>query len=174
MRNLINQWQPWSLSRLLLQMSWLSVPHWSSPKAVHGSRNSHSNAAAVLSILPWPNSYSSIFVLCKILLPFLAETKSVSCLSRLPQFWHQCSHFSQITVLSWAEAMWASHQMLRTASCRCPPLVTHQRTLKAAGNRPSAVKSWPDVSWRYSLPWTSIIYLLISGLHLEKGNYILL
>lgn len=169
MRNLIIQWQPWSLSELFLQMSGLSVSHWSSPKAVHGSRNSHSNAVAVLSIMPWPNSYSGIF-LCKSFL-LSCGNKICPCLSCLPQFWHQCSHLSRMTILSWAEA---SHQMLRTASCHCPPPVTHQRTLKAGCNLPSAVKSWPDVAWRCPLPRTSIIYLLSSGLHLGKGNYILL
>ena len=174
MRNLLIHWQPWSLSELFLQMSCLSGSHWSSPGAVHGSRNSYCSAEAVFSIVPWPNSYSTIFVLCKSFLQFLAETKSVSCLSCLPQFWHQCSHLSQMTILSRTEAMWVSHQVLRTASCHCPPPVRHQRTLEADCDLPRAVQSWPDVSRRYSLPWTSIICLLISGLQLGKGNYILL
>lgn len=44
MRNLIIHRQPWHLSELFLQTSWLSVSRWTSPKPVPGSRNSHSIA----------------------------------------------------------------------------------------------------------------------------------
>lgn len=45
-----------------------------------------------------------------------------------------------------------------------------QRTFQAGCRLPRAVKSCPGVSCRDSLPWTSVVYLLISALHLGKGS----